>query len=433
MLSLSNPYVAAFLVVAISRGEPVATMTSTKQNTIFKQCKRNILAVGDNLTYLESLKNNGYRFDFIYIDPPYNTGGVFSYSDKRTMNDYYQFMYVRLSLARDIMLDESSIFISIDDSEMVTIRDICDKVFGSDNFIGVFITRQAVRSNSRLINTIHEYVIVYARNIKYTNPFRIKRIDIPNDRRIIESIERNVARTFSSGGRDAANDVLTDMLKRICRTPDMSWLRNYNIVDNVGRVVFAKDLSVPGDPAPLDIDEINMHLPALKTRRWSSARKFIELYNQGRIIYKNGRPYAAHYLNEAEDNVVSILNFYSRQGTNDLNKLGLRGIFDTPKPVELIKYLIRVALSDKKHASVLDFFAGSGTTGQAVWEINSEDGVDYTFFLVQLDEPVDKRSSIAKKYKVKTIDEMTQIRLEICADKMGGGQKFEVVRGGVFA
>lgn len=86
----------------------------------------------------------------------------------------------------------------------------------------------------------------------------------------------------------------------------------------------------------------------------------------------------------------SILNFYSRYGTNDLKKLGLYGLFDTPKPVELIKYLIRI--SQHKNSTILDFYAGSGTTAQAVYEVNMEDNIKHNYILIQNDESAKEKS-----------------------------------------
>ena len=173
----------------------------------------------------------------------------------------------------------------------------------------------------------------------------------------------------------------------------VTWIRNYSQVDDNGDIFFPKDLSVPGDPSPLKIDEIGLNLPALQTRKWSSSQKFIKLHNEEKLYYKNNRPYEKHYLKDSYDHVSSILDFYSRQGTNDLAKLGLRDLFDTPKPVELIKYLIRISTHNKDNASILDFFAGSGTTGQAVMEININDNKHHTFHLGQLDEKISKNTT----------------------------------------
>ncbi len=110
----------------------------------------------------------------------------------------------------------------------------------------------------------------------------------------------------------------------------------------------------------------------------------------------------------------SILNFYSRQGTNDLKKLGLENIFDTPKPVELIKFLIRI--STNSNDIVLDFFAGSGTLAQAVYEVNAEDNKNISYVLIQLDEPVNTKSPVYQKCRSlnirPSVDSILKYRLE---------------------
>jgi adenine-specific DNA-methyltransferase len=176
----------------------------------------------------------------------------------------------------------------------------------------------------------------------------------------------------------------------------VTWIRNYSNVDKDGRIFFAKDLSTPGTPRVLSIPEINLHLEPLDTRGWSSDDKFIKLHNQGLLHFKGKRPYEIHYLEDAVDNVSSILDFYSHQGTEDLKKLGINNIFDTAKPVELIKYLIRLG-TDNNNDKILDFFAGSGTTAQAVIEVNIEDGKNLEFTLIQIEEPIDSKSKAYEK------------------------------------
>lgn len=389
--------------------------------------KENTLAIGDNLVALKNLVASGRLFDFIYIDPPYNTGNKFSYFDNRESRQYLDFIFDRLRLAQKVLQQDGLIFISIDDNAYTQIRMACDQAFGADNFVGTFITRQATRSNTKLINTIHEYIVVYAKDIKKVSRLKIKRTLNPESREIITNLNRLVKRTFLNSGKEAAESELRHYIKEHSGSTQ-TWLRNYNCVDKNGDILFPKDLSVPGEPAPIDIDEINLHLDALPTRRWSSKRKFVDLYKKQKLYFKNGRPYEAHYLNDSYDNVSSILNFYSRQGTNDLTKLGLRGLFDTPKPVEMIKYLIRISLNDKPSARILDFFAGSGTTGQAVMEVNKEDNATRSFLLVQLDEPIQKPSKsfdyCTQNNLRQTIDQLTKVRLETYINQSHSSESF---------
>jgi adenine-specific DNA-methyltransferase len=380
--------------------------------------------IGDNLKYLENRDAaRDIYFDVIYIDPPYNTGNNFSYSDSLKSTENYswiEFMETRLELARDILADDGVIFISIDDSELYELKILMDEIFGAQNFLGNFITRQAERSNSRFINTTHEYVLAYAKNVKFTKNFSVKRIDLPEFREKIMRISRKIKKDFRENGQKSAEKLLRTEI----RETGWSWLRNYNMVDENGEIFFAKDLSVPGDPNKIDLPEIGIHLEKLATRKWSSPQKFAKLAGENMLSWKNGRPYEKHFLRNSRDNVSSILSFYSRMGTNDLTKLGLRDLFDTPKPVELVKYLIRIATNEKRNAKILDFFAGSGTTGQAVYEINREDNKNHIFHLVQLDEKIRENAKSANF--AKTMDEILLKRLEIFREKSGEKSELKI-------
>jgi adenine-specific DNA-methyltransferase len=334
------------------------------------------------------------QVDTIYIDPPYNTRSKFSYKDKKEHDEWLVFMRVRLEKAKELLKETGIIFLSIDDNEFAYLKVLCDEVFYRKNFLGTFITYQSQRSNAKHINTVHEYVLCYAKDKSKASGFKIKRTSIPEDRQMIEKIVKEVKEVFTREGQDEAQKELSKLIKRFCEERNITWLRNYSNVDDKGRVYFSEDLSTPGKPRRVDIPEIDLTLEPLSTRGWSSDAKFKELYAQNKLVFKKGRPYEKHLLIDSEENASSILSFYSRQGSNDLNKLGLRDLFDTPKPVELIKYLVRI--STPENGTVLDFFAGSGTTGQAVYEVNFEDSSDRKFVLIQLDEQMNETS---KSYK----------------------------------
>ena len=141
----------------------------------------NTIAIGDNLDFLKSAQRKVLQYDIVYIDPPYNTGNKFSYNDKRSANDWLKFMRDRLVVTDDILRESGVLYISIDDSSLYDLKILCDELYGVQNFLGVFITKQAVRSNSNHINTIHEYVVAYAKSKNKLSLFKIKRIDSPDD------------------------------------------------------------------------------------------------------------------------------------------------------------------------------------------------------------------------------------------------------------
>ena len=350
----------------------------------------NYVFIGDNLTVLNSVefKTVVGTVDTIYIDPPYNTKNKFSYNDKQKRVEWLSFMKDRLEASKKFLKDTGVIFISIDDNEYSYLKNLCDDIFGEENLLGTFITKQALRSNAKHINTIHEYVLSYAKNKNKAKAFKIKRIFIPEERKMINNITSRVKAKFTTKGEEAAKQELNNLIQKYCQEYDITWLRNYSSIDDNGDVYFGKDLSIPGKPREVNIPEIGLTLKPLPTRGWTSDKKFKELHEQGKLVFKNNRPYEKHLLTDAEDNAISLLDFYSRQGSKDLNNLGLRDLFDTPKPVELIKYLIRI--STPSNGVVLDYFAGSGTTGQAVYETNMEDSASRKYVLVQLPENINK-------------------------------------------
>lgn len=334
---------------------------------------------------LDRLPEN--HFQTVYIDPPYNTQSKkFEYHDDYP--DWDNFIASKIRKTHKVLQETGILFVSIDDNQLIELRLICNEIFGKENFLGMFITRQATRSNAKHINTIHEYVVAYAKNRKKAPAFEIKRLDMPFYAEKLLPLMAEIKKAHKQNGVDFATDLLKKRLKDFEKSEHFSFLKNYSVVDENGEICFATDLSTPnGNPSELYIEEIMLHLPALKTRAWSSKEKFIQLFHENKLLFKQGRPYEKHLLSESKDNAMSILNFYSRQGKHDLAKWGMENLFSTAKPVELIKYLIKIS-QISPHDKILDFFAGSGTTAQAVLECNQEDGGQREFVLCQIDELV---------------------------------------------
>ncbi|MCL2631208.1 MAG: site-specific DNA-methyltransferase [Firmicutes bacterium] len=391
----------------------------------------NNVFIGDNIVVMEDESFvSAYlgKVSLIYIDPPYNTNNTFSYNDKKKTQEWLRFIESRLRACVKFLADDGVIFVSIDDSEYARLKVLCDDIFG-DNFIGTFITNQAKRSNAKLINTVHEYVLCYAKNIKKVKPFEILRTEIPEDANMIADIEKAVKSVFSKEGIKPAEKVLQEKIVAYCKERNITWLKNYHNVSEDGKVYYAKDLSTPSLPRKVDIPKINLHLEPLPTRGWTSDKKLIELHEAGRLAYRNGRPYQIQYLCESKDSAPSVLNFYSRFGTRDLKSLGLDGIFDTPKPVDMIKYFIK--LTCKENSIVMDFFAGCGTTAQAVYEINKEQGTNMNFVLIQTEEIVNESTEVYKsciKFGVQpNIASILQKRLSEYISQRNSQQKFNLI------
>ncbi len=232
---------------------------------------------GDNLYILQSKYMSSYinKIKLIYIDPPYNTRKSKTYQDNLELCVWENEISTVLMSLYSYLKQDGVIFISIDDNEYAQLKLLCDRIFGRNNFAGTFITRQAQRSNSRLINTVHEYIICYARDITKLPRFSIRRIKIPEQKNMINDIMTKVKSEMPHGIKRAESR-LHGLIKDYCRRYSITWLKNYNCVDARGNVYFAADLSVPGMPRAVEIEKIGLHLEPLQTRGWVSDKKFIE-------------------------------------------------------------------------------------------------------------------------------------------------------------
>ena len=358
-------------------------------------------------------KLDSQSIQMIYIDPPYNTKSKqFEYNDSFTDDDWEKMMSSVLTQSQRILKETGCIFVSIDDNSLIELRTIINKIFGKHNFLGMFITKQANRSNAKQINTIHEYVVAYAKDKKQCCEFKIKRIDMSEYKSLIENLCSKVKQLMFNQDKDEAVKYLKDFINK---HKELTWLKNYNQIDEQGNIYSTKDLSTPSNPHELDIDEIGLYLPKLKTRGWQSKEKFIELHNKNKLVFKKDRPYEKHLLIDSEDNVQSVgelLDCYSRQGKHDLDKLNMAELFSTAKPVGLIKYLVKIATKDND--VILDYFAGSGTTAQAVIEANNDDGYNRKFVLCQKDESITiaKENHKLTEFNINKIHDITRLRLE---------------------
>ena len=230
-------------------------------------------------------------FQTVYIDPPYNTQSKkFEYHDH--YDDWEDFITSKIRKTRQVMQETGVLFVSIDDNKLIKLRLICNEVFGKANFLGMFITRQTTRSNAKHINTIHEYIIAYAKNKRKAPAFEIKRLEIPFYADKLLPLMAEIKKEHKQNGIASATQLLKKRLKEFEKIEYFSFLKNYSIVDENGEICFATDLSTPnGEPRELYIEEIMLHLPALKSHGWFSKEKFIKLFNENKLLFKQGRPF----------------------------------------------------------------------------------------------------------------------------------------------
>ncbi len=313
----------------------------------------NFLIEGDNLASLSLLeKTHKGKIDLIYIDPPYNTGNKdFVYDDAFVdSNDTFRhskwlsFIEKRIEISRNLLSDSGVIFISIDDNEYATLKMLCDAIFGENNFIATYIKQSKVGggSDSKFIVKEHEYCLVYGKNINSTPEMFIEH--------------------------------------------DEEYLKRYKEEDEKGRF-FWDTFARPGLKNPIHYDIVAPDGTIMNYGWIHGEERYKKELEEGiiRIIPKKGGGWSVQfkqYLNlEGRKPRSMTMDFGgSIEGKNDLGGLfENKKIFSYPKSVKFISSLCRTI--PKNNITILDFFAGSGTTGHAVMKLNAEDGGQRKFIL----------------------------------------------------
>ena len=310
----------------------------------------NFLLEGDNLHSLHLLsKTHSGMIDVIYIDPPYNRGKTdFKYNDSFVdKTDSYRhskwlsFMSVRLRLAHILLKKDGLIFISIDDNEYSQLKLLLDSIFGEQNFVNTFVWKRnsSVKTEKDKFTVNTEYVLLYSK----TRDFVLNPTYKPLSDATINTYKKN---------------------------------------DNDGRGKYASiSLQKPKDPGPetsYDYIDNSGKIWKCPPKGWRMTYdKLKALENDNRLITSGKTLRVKDYWNERISEGKRIDTLWSdlpenKTGSNELdNVLGVKGMFDNPKPTNLISRCLQIS---SKNALVLDFFAGSGTTGHAVARLNNEDG-----------------------------------------------------------
>jgi len=373
----------------------------------------NLFIEGDNLEVLKLLQKNYAnpgKIKMIYIDPPYNTGKDFIYKDNFTQNvsDYYEqtgqskdgikltsnpesngryhsdwltMMYPRLFLAHNLLKDDGVIFVSIDDNEVANLRMIMDEIFGEENFEGQIHWRR--RSNqpndkTKMIGLVAEHILVYAKNSEEYKKSGVGKIGL----------------TGSFSNPD--NDPRGLWASKPWKTGTNQSGTKYKITIPTGKVL---DSEWMGTQETFDV-----------------------LLSDGRIFFPdngNGSPRKKYYKSEREEEGQCATNWWThdqfgnnQEATEELKQLLYpEPIFSNPKPVKLIKSLIQVG-NLRDGDIILDFFAGSGTTAEAVYSLNSDDESKIKFVVVQIPEVLNNElteSVDAKKITKNAVAFLTSI------------------------
>ena len=319
--------------------------------------RRNAVIEGDNLDALKLLQPHlRESVKVIYIDPPYNTGNQLPYRDTFGLAGHagwLSMMLPRLELARSLLRPDGVVFAQVDDREQAFLTLAGHQVFGEENFLGTFIHQRAKGGGQAPTWARgHDYILVWARNAAQVGPFL--------------QAKKPPAKTEIIDGQPFV--VETDVLRGTFGKYERGTER---------RLMYEDIEAVRG---PKKKQQVDAWLAAgtHQLRPWGEDGKHAVV-----------RVTPAH---EAASKMYSILKALGSEGRNDLAELGLDGYFQYPKPVSLIKQLVLSQTFADRSGIVVDFFAGSGTTGQAVLELNAEDGGERTFVLVQKPEALRRKA-----------------------------------------
>ncbi|GAA1946913.1 hypothetical protein GCM10009689_30120 [Brevibacterium antiquum] len=314
----------------------------------------NMLVVGDNLPALTGLlATHRGRIKVVYIDPPYNTGNALAYKDHgHDHASWLNFMTPRLILARELMREDGVIFIHLDDGESAWAQLLGHEIFGEANSLGTLIHQRAKGGgNSPSFVRGHDYVHVWAKSAEQVGAFLTEK-KAPAKLEIIDG-RRMLVET----------DVLRAGFGRYARGQER-------------RLMYEDILEVKGAKKLAEVDA-KLGTGEFVLRPWGPAAKHAVV----RVTPAE----------KASSKLYSIIKALG--GQNDLEDLGLGGIFSYPKPVELVKTLVASQTFFDPEAIVLDFFAGSGTTAQAVMAANQRDAGSRTFILIQTPEPLQTKNA----------------------------------------
>lgn len=400
------------------------TLRPCPEDSVDWESTQNLMIEGDNLEVLKLLqKSYAGKVKLIYIDPPYNTGKDFVYPDNfqdniknyleltgqieggqkissntdasgRFHTDWLNMMYPRLKLARNLLKKDGVIIISIDDVESSGIKAICHEIFGEENFAGTIVWKKKTNGNNMgFIPPVHDFLHCYGRTLQEDSL-----LGFPISQDYLDS-------EYSNPDNDPRGPWTTSDLSANHEGP-------YFEIEN----------PITGEK----------HLPAAGRYWVFNEKEVIKRIKDGRIIFgKSGKakPVQKKFLSERLSNRRKIESWwdshgYNEDGTAEISGLLSTKVFNHTKPTKLLQNIINGTTSNSD--VVVDFFAGSGTTGHAVLVQNAIDGGDRRYVLVQLPEPLDPDNKDQKSavdfcdqiVKSRTIAELTKERLRRAGSKV---------------
>lgn len=420
----------------LAQKRSTGTLRPCKEKSVNFDDTQNVYIEGDNLEVLKLLQTAYFnKIKMIYIDPPYNTGNDFVYEDDfadpmerykevtqqttksnpETMGRYHtnwlNMMYPRLRLAANLLTDDGVIFISIDDNEFTNLKKVCDEIFGEENFVAQIPWRKRTAKSDVPfgISQDYEWIVCYAKSDKFAacleggtkkyyesddlpgRPWRIH--DLTTQRSALERPNSNFTMVNPKTGKEYPAN------------PNRTWAVTKETFEQYyaeNRIVF-----------PDDYDFLNISKPAFRYFKEDDMAKAGDKF--GYIPVSTKLP----------DDIGM-----TQDGTKEITTLFENKVFGYPKPIAIIKYLIKASTitTSTDNDIILDFFSGSATTAHAVMQLNAEDGGNRKFICVQLPELCDEKSE-AYKAGYKTICEIGEERIRRAGQKILEEQDTQIAMG----
>ena len=392
----------------IEAGAPInKTLRPDVKNSKNWDTTENLFIEGDNLDALKLLQESYLgKVKLIYIDPPYNTGNDFVYNDDfaesvdeylllsnqtdssgnrlaantesngRFHSDWLTMMYARLKVARSLLAEDGIVFISIDDAEQASLKAICLEIFGQQNFVGqvVWMRKRGLDNSARFLSRNHEYLTVFARNAEVA--------------------------TF---GRLPMNEET----KKAYRNPEGDPRGPYRLLGAWAR----------GSQGGSNFAFVSKDGSEFSERLWlMNKASMTALDADDRLVFVGDKVYRKLYISETKGAVAPTIWLDASNAANAADEIkAIFGaqVFDTVKPIPLLDRVLRLA-TPAGTGLVLDFFAGSGTTAEAVMRANVADGGKRHFVCIQIDEP-SAPGSVASREGYETISAITAERIRRCS------------------
>ncbi|MFB6242053.1 MAG: site-specific DNA-methyltransferase [Candidatus Nanosalina sp.] len=404
------------------------TLAPKKERSVNFESSENLLIEGENLETLKLLKKSySNSVKMIYIDPPYNTGKEFVYNDDYSQNlqnylektgqvdadgnklttnretngrfhsDWLSMMYPRLFISKTLLQDDGAIFVSIDDNEVHNLRMIMNEIFGEENFVAnlVWTNKEGGGgSDSKYFREKHEYILCYAKDKEKLD---IKGTDISNRERYRKEDEHVDERgPYYLQQLNQTSIQYSESLDYEIEAPDGTKIDPHKSGERACWRWSKEKVEWGIENDFIEFKE--------RDGEWKVyTKQYLHVDNEGNEIDRTQPPLAL------------IDQFSSTQATKKLKELfGGQEVFSYPKPYELIKWLSERVT--EKDDLVLDFFAGSGSLGEAIFRQNQEDGGDRNFIMIQLQEDLPEVQEVDNGRTLETVTDVAEERLKRILD-----------------